>query len=460
MKTDIIICDRENIKGEYTMFFRVMEKVKDGLINTIFFILDAGIKGIAGLIFLAFIVGSILIELWEYILVTAIIGTVAFFLIKYAVKNVYRKYSTGREDYFKELVDKLYNRVSTKYEDKFTLTDEDAALIRDNSYQIPTSDKLPLERQYYYYEKKLQELLAIEDKVMNLNVSFFLMDRVQEKFYNRMKGEKEGFPFDIFDNKYKITTEYQSYFLGVREFYKQRMNVVRSGVVGENRMDKELISFSRNNEFYYLKNAVLQYNGKSFETDFLIVSKHGIFSLEVKNIGANGNLTIRIAPDGQWLKILGNGDKVPMQDVSSQVNYHISMTEGLLQEYKRQKGKELPEVKPVIIIANNNVMLDNQANLPIYRVSQFIHEMRSLPVVFNEQEMKEIYNWFTQFEVEQKSYEVLDYNTKLIEVYETLLKVEDQKEVFRSLLNEFKEEVHKDNYLSGEFYKRRFSTQL
>lgn len=435
------------------MLFRIIDLLKKGsyyLFLAIGFLFELGIKGILGLLFLIYIASYILAELWDSLLIMSAVGVGAFFLIR----HLYKKYTVSKEKYVEELIEKLFAKTIDKYKDQFKLNTGDPNLIIDGSYKIPTAEKMPLEKQYNYYDRKIMELDVIRDNVLNMKKGFGIMTNSEQFFFNRMQNvlREKGIPAELIKDNYSIVRDYQSYYLGVREHYEKNMKIVESGVKGEDRMDKELMSFSRNNEFYYLKNIMLKYGEKSFETDFLVISKHGIFSLEVKNIGSNGNLMIRITPDGQWLKVLSKGNVLPMQDVSSQVNYHISMTEGLLRNYKETTGKEVPEVKPVIILANNNVLLENQANLPIYRVSQFIHQMRSEPVVLNEQEMKDIYEWLQQYEAPQKSYEVLNYNVKLKEAYAVLVEVEQQVEVLKQCFAEMLEEVRKDKYLSSQLW--------
>ena len=360
-------------------------------------------------------------------------------------------YSKRKRHYVSQGVNKIINQRFSKYENAVSPLKGDLSIILEGKYKNPTTIKLPLDKQENFLANQVETLDNIG--VDKLRKTTIYLDPIMEYYYNAIidKATKFGMSNDFikyYDRHLKKFTDYY------REIYNEqraKLNGVQLGKIGEDRMEKELKSFEKVQGFKTLSNVQLQFGNKSFETDFLVFSKHGIFSIEVKNIGEHANYSIQINPDGQWLKVFDNGNKVPMQDISSQVNYHMSMTDGLFGQYIEETGNQVPEVKPIIIIANNNVVVNNLTNLPIYRVSQFIHIMRNEPVIMNDTEIEQLYNWISQFQVPTKSYEVLDYTECIKQGYQVFEEISVHLNVIDELVNDLA--FNTDDYFKKEIKK-------
>ena len=360
-------------------------------------------------------------------------------------------YSKRKRQYVSQGVNKIINQRFSKYENAVSPLKGDLSIILEGKYKNPTTIKLPLDKQENFLANQIETLDNIG--VDKLRKTTIYLDPIMEYYYNAIidKATKFGMSNDFikyYDRHLKKFTDYY------REIYNEqraKLNGVQLGKIGEDRMEKELKSFEKVQGFKTLSNVQLQFGNKSFETDFLVFSKHGIFSIEVKNIGEHANYSIQINPDGQWLKVFDNDNKVPMQDISSQVNYHMSMTDGLFGQYIEETGNQVPEVKPIIIIANNNVVVNNLTNLPIYRVSQFIHIMRNEPVIMNDTEIEQLYNWISQFQVPTKSYEVLDYTECIKQGYQVFEEISVHLNVIDELVNDLA--FNTDDYFKKEIKK-------
>lgn len=351
-------------------------------------------------------------------------------------------------------VEQIFKQVFSKHEKDFNKIDPNLNFesLESQSYTKPKIKMLDLDEKHVFFKEKLEKTIALNSQLENIyskNINAPLLERLLDETLS----QKMGIPFHhtYYFNHY--LNELKNFNASVINKYSNDFNAIDLGVEGEKRMDKELLSFSYNNEFKFLKNVVLKFEGKSFETDFLIFSKYGIFSIEVKNIGENGNFGIRITNDGQWLKVLNNGNTVPMSDISSQVNFHTSMTEKMLHQYKKEKNVVLPEVKPAIIIANNNVMIDNQARLPVFRISQFIHELKSNPITMDENTQTDLYEWFQQFIIPAKKYEAEDFVENIEKSYQNFIQLNDNHSLLVRIVDEINLKIEQDSHLVNSLKK-------
>jgi hypothetical protein len=73
-------------------------------------------------------------------------------------------------------------------------------------------------------------------------------------------------------------------------------------------------------------NIRLEINGQSMETDCLVISKKGVFSIEVKNYAEHGNYELHLTKGGQWRKIFRNGRTEPLdKNITQQLNRHMAL---------------------------------------------------------------------------------------------------------------------------------------
>lgn len=155
--------------------------------------------------------------------------------------------------------------------------------------------------------------------------------------------------------------------------YKMDMIGISIGKQGEDLVNKNIEMY--NHKLMNIRNTRFEIDGQSVETDNLILSKNGIFSLEVKNLGATGKYDIRVDKDGKWNKIEKN-KVLEMPNVTSQTYRHTALTEKLFIKELNKLGinKEIT-VHPLIVLANDKVLLDNQSDIKIIRTSNIYKEI-------------------------------------------------------------------------------------
>jgi Nuclease-related domain len=285
---------------------------------------------------------------------------------------------------------------------------------------------LDLHEQCAFHKDKLEVLERMRSRVKSIGNPVVAKSNGMDELYYKMKPifhrllETTFMPHPViyYDD---LVGAYNDYYLKTKSYFEKSFNIVNKGIIGEHNTEKELKLLRHTKEIGYLDNAVLSYENKSFETDFLVFSKQGIYSLEVKKIGGNQTFTIRITPDGQWLKVFNNGSIEPMQDVTSQMNYHISMTNLLKKEYENETGRALPSVQPIYIIGNNDVVIDNQSDLNVFRPSYFVHFLRKQPHIESLENYQEFMNWLERYRTPAKKYPLKDYSRRFEKVAESMI---------------------------------------
>lgn len=296
----------------------------------------------------------------------------------------------------------------------------------------------------------IQKAIDIESDKFFFKVNPMLSKVLSTKFKN---GEPVAYHLDY-------VRANNDFLRKVIYYHEKQFNIVNKGVIGEKNTENELKLLKKTNEADYLENVVLAFEGKTFETDFILFSTRGLYSLEVKNIGGNQKYTIRVTRDGQWLKIFNNGNIEPMQDVTSQMNYHISMTNLLVAQYEKETGKTLPPIEPIYIMGNNDVVIDNQSELNIFRPSYFVHFLRNQEKkVENMDDLKHFMEWLNDYRIAAKKYPIRDYLQQYKKLAEYMLSTTEVYSYFLEIAKNTMEDIKKDpelvSYLKG---KNRFNT--
>lgn len=254
----------------------------------------------------------------------------------------------------------------------------------------PQEKWLTLEQQYEFFKENAQRMndLGLNNEkrdyfslLGNISKNKQCLDDFQTKEFrciNPIKNLYENYQFDYKNTEkgiYSNLKQYKTLFDKEREAFFSQFSRIKSGVEGEKRVNEELALFK--DVIENLQNIRLEIEGTSVESDNILITENGIFSVEVKNFGENGQYSIVIAKDGQWLKEYENGTREPMKNVTTQLNRHIGLKQRFLNDELKKKINEadLPYVNiyPLIVIANDKVMITNNSDLPVIRASSIYH---------------------------------------------------------------------------------------
>lgn len=373
---------------------------------------DNIIWGLLGLVIVIMIIGKI----WGYIILGFVIIILGIFLYSFKKDKDNQKQSKIEEKKHQEALSKIKNYALN------TIDNNKEQLEKEYIKQADTYEtgeiRLPLSKQLDYFSNELAFIdnYALEKEIFNKEVDNYFQYRLnnsrREEFLQPLKEEMEKYGFNIFEQQKFIEkfNEIESVFIEYKNDVLKNYNIIKTGVEGEERVKKELEMFSHS--FDVLENIRLEFNNESVETDFIILSESGLYSLEVKNFGESGSYQLQITKDGQWIKILNNGDRIPMKDVVSQVNRHLAYKD-LFVNQELENKYNISDVKvefsPIIVIANDNVFIDNQSSLPIMRISQVYHYIKDKPKTIDKVMLNRVKEILENNNLPEKEYLVNNY---------------------------------------------------
>lgn len=258
----------------------------------------------------------------------------------------------------------------------------------------------------------------------NLIFDLYSANVISANLYARLNaidfGVGVGYKKYISDSKY-TTSFSDNTSLRLKEWEESKDKFIyriTQGVSGEKEVVNALNSILRSGTV--LENIRIEDSGTSAESDIIYVGPSGLYTLEIKNIGAAGNWNIKVSKDGQWQKVFQNGHREAMKDIGSQLNHHITCQEQFLnKKLKERYGQETPyfKMKGAIVISNDAVIIDNESDLVIRRKSSLNRYLEDGTEELSELWQTRIVEIFKEFTLPGKRYEVMNYEA----VYENIL---------------------------------------
>lgn len=215
--------------------------------------------------------------------------------------------------------------------------------------------------------KRIETLDYLTEKLSRglREYSYISKEGVFKSFNNyELKGLKELIKFSNV-----ISKDYKEVF----NAYKVDMIGISIGKRGEDAVNKNLKMYDH--ILTNLRNMRFEVDGTSIETDNLVLSEYGIFSLEVKNLGSTGKYGIRIDKDGKWNRIQ-DGKSFDMSNITDQTYRHVALTEKLFNRELDNLGiNRKVKVHPLIVFANDKIVLQNNSDMPVVRISNIYIEI-------------------------------------------------------------------------------------
>lgn len=315
----------------------------------------------------------------------------------------------------------------------------------------PEEVKMPNDQQETFLMERIKHLESLQLTEEEAAVSqaerihFALLSEYQPyvlEQFNKQVYRKNANDMDWIYKGINLVQRFEEYVQEAHESYSKELGIIASGNRGEERVENELALMKA--YCTYLSNVRLEVEGNSVETDSIVFSPNGIFFLEVKNFAEKGNYSLRIAKDGQWQQVYPNGDVIPMKDVQAQNNRHIFLKERFIREqWEKLYGEAAPRIQyhSVIVIANDHVIIDNESDVPVIRISQLYHHIMKFQDNHTQEVLDKVKNIIRSNQLPPKEYAVHDY-TKGIEEYRTRIDIlEEHGQAMWQLYYDYLEEV-------------------
>ena len=268
------------------------------------------------------------------------------------------------------------------------------------------------------------------------NTEPFYMLFIYNLFIHYLFYNNKSLLIDYCKEIWKIEDLYNNLF---EELDKDR-GIIFSGVAGEKMVEEEFNIYK--DELEYFSNIRLEDDGLSVETDGLIVSERGIFSIEIKNYKFQ---KLKISKDGRWTKCYGDNEEV-INDVGSQMNRHIIIAERLFNKHLKDAGiKEKIEIKPMIIFANNDIEIENNSDMVVVRASQIYNNFKKSDCNYSKKTISEIKKYIKNNKLPAKKYEIINYEKTFENITNSLLENRNKDiELFNEILRVLNEDLPKE----------------
>lgn len=206
----------------------------------------------------------------------------------------------------------------------------------------------------------------------------------------------------------------------LEELKNGRMSI-KTGVEGEILVEEYLDDFKET--LLPLYGVRFQSEKGTVENDVLLFTQQGVFSLEIKNIGASGNKAVKVSKDGLWYeKGYYDWKRSDRDKIFDQVNRHTALTERLIGQKFGFEDKY--QVKSMVVIPNKNLEIQNESIFQIVRPNQIIPLIREMPVILSKEECIDLQRYVQSQDIGQAKFEHLDSEfivNEILAVYKSLV---------------------------------------
>ena len=159
--------------------------------------------------------------------------------------------------------------------------------------------------------------------------------------------------------------------------------------------------------------------GKTAESDLLIVTANGVYVCEIKNYGKAGQ-TIQIDQDGIFRKLNSKGDC--LKEYASpfeQNDYHCRAIRRILQD----NGMSCVPVHSVVVVSNTDVNVQNYSGMLVvdqYQLGELIRSAEQAEVLSPSQ-IGAVYKAIQEKRIEERSFPIMGISGAVYDMYEFCL---------------------------------------
>jgi hypothetical protein len=295
-------------------------------------------------------------------------------------------------------------------------------LTRDEKFDLIESLKMDYEKEFKREFNLTKALLHYNGNLKGEkeaeNIKSFLENAVNNPYREKLLEKLKKYNIDINGIVNSILYANTNQIKEISADILKDFNMLKVGIEGEDRVIKELEKFSE--EYKMFSNIRMKVNNDEIEFDNLVITDKGIVIIEVKNIGENGNSRLVITKDGQYKKIKnGHEQVITGYTPTSQLYHHALKLSNMLKKGLKERNYKYISlnIKPIVVIANDNIKIENESETIIVRVSEiFYHIFENnkksfLSTIFNRNVelssdlQNEIYNIISENAVKDKRYE-------------------------------------------------------
>lgn len=325
-----------------------------------------------------------------------------------------------------------------------------------------------LDLYFSYIKDKLSQW-----KEDNLPTDNYLDTEVIHEFNTRYTNAKERFTQCLIENKtyYDFVNSYTNHFEALMKLItNQRRNVksmieqlyTNSSMLYQNNKSKEILTETLtlfDKQVINLSSITLSIDNKATEFDHILITNRGIFLLDIRTFDTSTPFEFVIERDGSWLKKLyvdETTNRLESLDLEapSENSRNLLKVEKLINDELFNSLDHYIEVNHIVIIANEDLFIDNRSKQTIIRVGELMSIIRSFPIILDESRMKQIEAIIIKHQISSVSYPIPNYRKIIIDQLDEILEKKLQ------LIRDNSSLIHQVNVISHDLSTKHMLSLL
>ena len=353
-------------------------------------------------------------------------------------------------------------------EDLSTYVKEPNQLNRLLTNLLSSEDNISIkETDLTLYFSYLKDKLS-QWKEDNLPTDSYLDTEVIEGFSANYNSIKERFLYCSIENKtyYVLSNQYSNNFeLPLKVIANQRRNVklmieqlyTNANLLYQNNKSKEYLNETVSlfeKQAINLSGITLSIDDEAIEYDNILITNRGVFIIDIRTFDTSSPFEFLVDRDGSWLKrIYVDNSQSRLEALDVHAPYentrNLLKVEKLINLELNNPLDQYIEVNHIVIVANDDLRLDNHSTQTIIRVGELMSSLRSHPIIFSEERMKQIEETLHRKQKISISYPIPNYRKAIIDQLDDLLEEKIQLLQSNSTL------IHQVNVIANDLSSHR-----
>jgi hypothetical protein len=302
----------------------------------------------------------------------------------------------------------------------------------EDNISIKESD---LNLYFSYLKDKLSQW-----KEDNLPTDNYLDVEVIEGFTAKFNSIKERFLHCSIENKtyYVLSNNYINNFehpLKVISNHRRNVKLMieqlytNANLLYQNTKSKEYLNETVSlfeKQAINLCGITLSIDDEAIEFDNILITNRGVFIIDIRTFDTAMPFEFLVDRDGSWLKrIYVDDSQTRLEALDAHAPYentrNLLKVEKLINQELNNPLDQYIEVKHFVIVANDDLRLDNRSTQTIIRVGELMSSLRSHPIIFSEERMNQIVETLVKKQKTSISYPMPNYRKAIIDQLDDLL---------------------------------------
>lgn len=165
---------------------------------------------------------------------------------------------------------------------------------------------------------------------------------------------------------------------------------------------------------------------ETIDYDNILITNRGIFIIDIETFDPSTPFELLIERDGNWYKrFAGENNQLRLESISPSItsinNSSMLKLEKHLNQLLNRPLDQYLEIKQIVILSNDDVLLDNNSTQTVIRVGELVSILRSYPILLHEEQMLHIKSILVSQQVPTSNLSIPNYRKLIIEPLESLL---------------------------------------